>query len=84
MGDTATNPDSVPPAAAMSPRANVVDGFDSVIVKVETDAGITGWHGSLLLGLIRYPTPGSFNVEWCISGLDRHRTYAPDCLMARP
>jgi hypothetical protein len=48
------------------------------------DAGITGWHGSLLLGLIRYPTPGSFNVEWCISGLDRHRTYAPDCLMARP
>jgi hypothetical protein len=48
------------------------------------DAGITGWHGSLLLGLIRFPTPGSFNVEWCISGLDRHRTYAPDCLMARP
>jgi hypothetical protein len=48
------------------------------------DAGITGWHGSLLLGLIRYPTPASYNVEWCISGLDRHRTYAPDCLMARP
>lgn len=48
------------------------------------DQGITGWHGSLFLGLIRFPTPGSFNVEWCISGLDRHRTYAPDCKMARP
>ncbi len=48
------------------------------------DAGITGWHGSLLLGLIRYPTPGSFNVEWCIDGLDYLRTYAQNCRMARP
>jgi hypothetical protein len=48
------------------------------------DAGITGWHGSLFLGLVRYPTPGSFNVEWCIDGLDRHRTYAQNCRMARP
>lgn len=48
------------------------------------DQGISGWHGSLFLGLIQFPTPGSFNVEWCISGLDRHRTYAPDCRMARP
>jgi uncharacterized protein YbjT (DUF2867 family) len=51
---------------------------------VVEDAGITGWHGSLFLGLIRYPTPGSFNVEWCIDGLDRHRTYAQNCRMARP
>jgi hypothetical protein len=48
------------------------------------DAGITGWHGSLFLGLVRYPTPGSFNVEWCVDGLDRHRTYAQNCRMARP
>jgi hypothetical protein len=48
------------------------------------DAGITGWHGSLFFGLVRFPTPGSYNVEWCLSGLDRHRTYAPDCRMARP
>jgi hypothetical protein len=48
------------------------------------DQGFSGWHGSLFLGLVRFPTPGSFNVEWCISGLDRHRTYAPDCRMARP
>ena len=48
------------------------------------DQGITGWHGSLFLGLIRFPTPSSFNVEWCVSGLDRHRTFAPDCRMARP
>lgn len=48
------------------------------------DAGITGWQGSLFFGLVRYPTPGSFNVEWCVSGLDRSMVYAPDCLMARP
>jgi NADH:ubiquinone oxidoreductase subunit len=48
------------------------------------DAGITGWHGSLFLGLVRFPTPGSYNVEWCVDGLDRHRTYAQNCRMARP
>ena len=48
------------------------------------DQGVSGWHGSLFLGLVRFPTPGSFNVEWCVSGLDRHRTFAPDCRMARP
>ncbi|HEY5795375.1 MAG TPA: hypothetical protein VIU82_10195 [Bosea sp. (in: a-proteobacteria)] len=25
-----------------------------------------------------------WNVNWCVSGLDRHRSYAPDCQMARP
>ncbi len=25
-----------------------------------------------------------WNVNWCVSGLDRERSYAPDCKMARP
>lgn len=25
-----------------------------------------------------------WNVNWCVVGLDRHRTYAPECKMARP
>lgn len=25
-----------------------------------------------------------WDVNWCVSGLDRHRSYAPDCKMARP
>jgi hypothetical protein len=48
------------------------------------DAGITGWHGSLFLGLVRFPTPASYSLEWCINGLDRSWTYSPDCRMARP
>ncbi|MFN3670545.1 MAG: hypothetical protein ACK4VM_01400 [Bosea sp. (in: a-proteobacteria)] len=32
------------------------------------------------LGLFGY----GWNVNWCVSGLDRHRSYAPDCKMARP
>jgi hypothetical protein len=51
---------------------------------VVEDAGITGWHGSLFFGWVRFPTPGSFGLEWCVQGLDRHRTYAQDCRMARP
>ncbi|CAH1673529.1 conserved exported hypothetical protein [Hyphomicrobiales bacterium] len=26
----------------------------------------------------------TWNVNWCVSGLDRNRAYAPDCQMARP
>lgn len=26
----------------------------------------------------------TWNVNWCVSGLDRHRSYAPECKMARP
>ena len=26
----------------------------------------------------------TWNVNWCVHGLDRQRTYAPDCQMARP
>jgi hypothetical protein len=66
-------------------RATTSDGkHRPLYFYIVEDAGVTGWHGSLLLGLIRYPTPGSFNVEWCIDGLDRHRTYAQNCRMARP
>jgi NADH:ubiquinone oxidoreductase subunit len=66
-------------------RVMVSDGRRRALYyNVVEDAGITGWHGSLFLGLVRYPTPGSFNVEWCIDGLDRHRTYAQNCRMARP
>jgi hypothetical protein len=66
-------------------RALLSDGrYHSLSYNLVEDAGITGWHGSLFLGLVRFPTPSSYNVEWCISGLDRHRTYAPDCQMARP
>jgi NADH:ubiquinone oxidoreductase subunit len=56
----------------------------SLYYNIVEDAGVTGWHGSLVLGLIRFPTPASYNVEWCIDGLDRHRTYAQNCRMARP
>jgi hypothetical protein len=48
------------------------------------DAGMTGWQGSLFFGFVQFPTPGSYNVEWCIDGLDRARTYAQNCRMARP
>ncbi len=26
----------------------------------------------------------SWGIQWCVHGLDRHNTYAPGCLMARP
>ncbi len=66
-------------------RALLSNGrFHTLSYNLVEDAGITGWHGSLLFGLVRFPTPGSYNVEWCLSGLERHRTHAPDCKMARP
>jgi hypothetical protein len=66
-------------------RALMSDGRTRALVyNVVEDAGFSGWHGSKLLGLIRFPTPASFNVEWCIDGLDRHMTYAQNCRMARP
>lgn len=36
---------------------------------IAEDTGIIGW---------------SWGVEWCVSGLDRQRGFAPDCKMARP
>lgn len=66
-------------------RVTLSDGSRTrVDYNIVEDQGFAGWHGSLLFGFIQFPTPGSFNVEWCVSGLDRHRTYAPDCRMARP
>ncbi len=32
------------------------------------------------LGLIMW----TYDVNWCLTGLDRHKTYAPECTMARP
>ncbi len=36
---------------------------------VREDLGLFGW---------------SWNVNWCVHGLDRHMSNAPDCRMARP
>lgn len=32
------------------------------------------------LGLIGW----TWDVNWCVTGLDRHKAYAPECTMARP
>jgi hypothetical protein len=47
------------------------------------DAGISGWQGSIGVLRIGWPT-GGYGLEWCVSGLDRHLTYAPGCVMTRP
>jgi hypothetical protein len=66
-------------------RALLSDGkFRSLSYNLSEDGGISGYQGSLFLGLIRFPTPSSYHLEWCITGLDRHRTYAPDCKAAGP
>ena len=66
-------------------RALLSDGkFRALTYNLSEDGGISGRQGSLFLGLIQFPTPSSYHLEWCISGLDRHRTYAPDCKVAGP
>jgi hypothetical protein len=47
------------------------------------DAGLGGWQGSSGIGRFVWPTSG-YGIEWCVSGLDRHFTYAPGCVMTRP
>jgi hypothetical protein len=42
----------------------------TVSYAIGQDLGIIGWFG--------------FGVEWCVSGLDREKAYAPNCKMARP
>ncbi len=42
----------------------------TVSYSIGKDLGIIGWFG--------------FGVEWCVSGLDRLKAYAPNCKMARP
>ncbi|MGL4637670.1 MAG: hypothetical protein ACRCWF_16930 [Beijerinckiaceae bacterium] len=65
-------------------RVKTSDGrFRTLEYNLTEDGGFSGWHGSIL-GLVRFATPSSYSVEWCMSGLDRHRTYAQDCRMARP
>jgi hypothetical protein len=66
-------------------RATLSNGSHRMVqYNLVEDAGTFGWHGSLFLGLIRFPTPQSYGLEWCVSSLDRSWTYAPDCRMARP
>jgi hypothetical protein len=66
-------------------RVLVSDGrWRPIYYNIVEDAGMSGWFGTLFLGYVQFPTPSSFNVEWCIDGLDRHRTYAQNCRMARP
>ncbi len=51
-------------------RVLLSDGFfRRVDYSVRENLGLFGW---------------TWNVNWCVSGLDRHRSYAPDCQMARP
>jgi hypothetical protein len=47
------------------------------------DAGISGWHGSIGVLRIGWPT-GGYGLEWCVAGLDRHLAYAPGCVMTQP
>jgi hypothetical protein len=42
----------------------------TVSYSIGQDLGIIGWWG--------------FGVEWCVAGLDREKSYAPNCKMARP
>ncbi len=42
----------------------------TVSYTIVQDMGIIGFFG--------------FGVEWCVSGLDREKSYAPNCKMARP
>jgi hypothetical protein len=66
-------------------RATLSDGRHRMLqYNLTEDAGTFGWHGSLFLGLVRFPTPASYGLEWCVTGLDRSWTYSPDCRMARP
>ncbi len=65
-------------------RALTSDGkFRTLEYNLTEDGGFSGWHGSFM-GLVRFPTAGSYHLEWCLGGLDHHRTYAQDCRMVRP
>jgi hypothetical protein len=73
------------PRRFCSARATLSNGkTHSLTYNISEDGGFAGWHGSLFFGAVKFPTPGSYHLEWCISGLDRHHTYAPGCVTARP
>jgi hypothetical protein len=58
------------PRRFCSGRIALNDGsLHRVDYSVRENLGLFGW---------------TWNVNWCVSGLDRHRSYAPDCQMARP
>jgi hypothetical protein len=51
-------------------RVTLSDGKTrQVDYSVREDLGLFGW---------------TWNVNWCVHGLDRHMSNAPDCRMARP
>jgi hypothetical protein len=43
--------------------------FATVSYSVREGLGLIGW---------------TWDVNWCVTGLDRHKTYSPECKMARP
>jgi hypothetical protein len=66
-------------------RATLANGKTHALTyNISEDGGFSGWHGSFFWGSWRFPTPGSYHLEWCVSGLDRHHTYSPSCVLARP
>ena len=73
------------PRRFCSARATLSNGKSYALTyNMSEDGGYTGWHGNFLWGFVRFPTPASYHLEWCISGLDRHHTYSPSCVMAQP
>jgi hypothetical protein len=75
---------SLIPRRFCAARAVTSDGHRrSIEYSLAEDGGTSGRLGSLF-GLYQFPTPGSYHIEWCVSGLDRSRVYAQDCRMARP
>jgi hypothetical protein len=73
------------PRRFCSARATLSNGRTHALTyNISEDGGFSGWHGSYFWGAWRFPTPSSYHLEWCISGLDRHHTYAPSCALARP
>jgi hypothetical protein len=73
------------PRRFCSARATLSNGRSYALTyNISEDGGFSGWHGNFLWGAVRFATPGSYHLEWCISGFDRHHTYSPSCVMARP
>jgi hypothetical protein len=73
------------PRRFCSARATLSNGkAHALTFNISEDGGFSGWHGSYFWGYWKFPTASSYHLEWCISGLDRHNTYAPGCAAARP
>lgn len=62
--------DDMIPRRFCTGRIALNDGsLHRVDYSVRENLGLFGW---------------TWNVNWCVNGLDRHRSYAPGCQMARP